>query len=182
MDGAKRGPELYVRKVVLVGDSGVGKTSLIRRFVHDDFSDKYLTTFGTKVTKKELSYAGGRQHLALMLWDVLGQKTRAFSSVYYKGARGAILVCDVTRAGTVEHIPLWLDGLRPYLARDAPCSLFANKSDLPWGIERAALEDQARRYGLPLLVTSAKTGEGVEAAFLDLGSRLLAQAEGKEVG
>lgn len=161
----------FIRKVCLLGDGGVGKTSLVRRFVEDSFRDEYIVSFGTKVSKKVLDFGG--VELTLMLWDILGQKSDdALHSAYYKGANGALLVCDVTRAQTVEHLENWKESF----LRSAPGAkmvMVANKADLEPKVTKDELEATSAKLGGRMIATSAKTGEGVEAAFLELGKAVM---------
>ena len=97
------------RKVLMVGEGGVGKTSLIRRFVVDKFSDDYIVTIGTKVTKKDLRIDVGARtvDLSLMIWDVLGQKGyRGIQAASFDSARGVLLVYDVTRPETRDSLEI----------------------------------------------------------------------------
>lgn len=172
------------KKACLLGDFAVGKTSLVRRFVYNLFEDKYLSTIGVNVSRKTLVApavsADSLVDLTLMLWDLAGSaEFDQMRASYLRGAAGAVLVCDLTRATT-------LDGLRAY-ARDlagvspgAKLVLVGNKRDL-W--EKAAdsasylsleeLEALAAELGAPLCLTSAKTGDGVEEAFRLLGRLLV---------
>lgn len=168
------------KKVVLLGDGAVGKTSLVRRYVIDKFADDYIATIGTKVTKKDmhLEHAGHPVDLVLMLWDVLGQKeysTTHESSI--RGAKGAIVVYDVSRPETADSIlEFWL----PLLNRVAgyvPYVMTANKIDL--AADRGVEEEKLKQMtgGVPGFLCSAKTGEQVEEAFLALSTLLLAQGD-----
>ncbi|HUL38834.1 MAG TPA: Rab family GTPase [Methanomassiliicoccales archaeon] len=161
----------FIRKVCLLGDGGVGKTSLVRRFVEDSFRDEYIVSFGTKVSKKMLEL--GDVELTLMLWDILGQKgDDALHSAYYKGANGALLVCDVTRVQTIEHLEKWKENLLR-AAPGAKVVLVANKADLGLKVTREELQSIADKLGGRMVMTSAKTGDGVEAAFLELGKAVM---------
>lgn len=168
-------------KVVLLGDGGVGKTSLVRRFVVDQFSDDYITTIGTKVTKKSLSFGSAlaEVEMVMQIWDVLGQK--GYSGVQetaIKGAQGVLMVYDVTndesrRAAEDYWIPaVWR------LAGRVPIVLAGNKSDLVedrvWSEEYLYFLSQ--KYSFPGILTSAKTGDQVEAAFEALGEKILGAA------
>jgi len=96
-------PELFKAKVLLLGDGAVGKTSMIRRFVVDQFADDYITTVGTKVSKKDisLSHEGKQVEIVMQVWDVLGQRGYAgVQETALKGARGALMVYDITRDDT----------------------------------------------------------------------------------
>src|SRR3989454_12714444 len=100
-------PDFIKRKILLLGDASVGKTSLIRRFVVDKFSDDYITTIGTKVTKRDLRIESPSKatDMTFMIWDVLGQKGyRGIQESSFQGAKGALLVYDVTRPETAESL------------------------------------------------------------------------------
>ncbi len=163
------------RKVVLLGDTAVGKTSLVRRFVFDQFSDRYIQTIGTKVSKKtvEVEYEGEKHSITLVIWDVLGQQ--GYTNVQraaFKGSDGALFVCDLTRRDTLYSIlHYWLPTLESVAG--VPGVLLANKSDLEWEIEKGELEEISRITGMPYLITSAKTGENVENAFVELAKLML---------
>ncbi|MBM4247919.1 MAG: GTP-binding protein [Euryarchaeota archaeon] len=163
-----------VKKVCLIGDPGVGKTSLIRRFVLDQFSDDYLSTIGAKVTKKEklidIKEHDLRVHLNLMIWDVAGQKEyQQFHEMYLKGMEGVLAVCDLSRRNTFERLK---DSLRlvEKHAGSIPVVFMLNKADL---VDLPALDLRevnalASQRGIPVLPTSAKTGQNVESSFSKL--------------
>jgi len=157
----------FVKKICLLGDGEVGKTSLIRRYVLDLFDDQYIQTFGAKVSKKVLDLED--VNLTLMIWDVLGQKTqKALHSTYYAGANGALLVCDMTRPETFEHLKHWSADLLE-VSGEIPVIILGNKCDLEMKIDPLDLEDFAATLGCPMMLTSAKTGQGVQEAFQALG-------------
>ena len=167
-------PELHKTKVLLLGDGAVGKTSLIRRLVVDQFGDDYITTIGTKVTKRDLSVMeGGVTHLiAMTIWDVLGQQ--GYSGVQttaFLGARGVLLVYDVTRPETLESLATyWIPRVREVIG-NVPSIVAGNKVDVAPDRKaaRQELERFAGGFAIPHFLTSAKTGENVEEAFLKLG-------------
>jgi len=165
------------KKICLLGDGSVGKTSLIRKFVYDKFDDSYITTVGVKVTKKvlEMDDQWGGTELTLLIWDVLGQKGyQRVQSSSYAGAEGALMVCDITRKETLQSLKdYWIPNFRE-VAGDAPLVMLVNKVDLEdqAQIERYDADDEAREMGLKLLFTSAKTGQGVEEAFKAMGESL----------
>lgn len=176
-----RVPELS-KKVCLLGDFAVGKTSLMRRFVYDFFDDKYISTIGVKVSRKTVSVPLGNRLLKLnmMLWDMAGSDEFArVRSSYLRGAAGAVLVCDLTRPNTLGSLTAYAAEL--WAANPgARLVLVANKydrleyrlaDDLP-RLEPEQVGVLAAELGVPWYITSAKTGESVEAAFRHLG-RLL---------
>jgi small GTP-binding protein len=161
----------FIRKVCLLGDGGVGKTSLVRRYVEDAFSDNYIISFGTKVSKKVIDL--GEVELTLMIWDILGQKSDdALHAAYYRGANGALVVGDLTRPETMRHLVKWKDDF----LKVSPGSLIvaaANKSDLESSIDANEIQELALALGTGFVHTSAKTGDGVEGLFLTLGRGIM---------
>jgi small GTP-binding protein len=165
----------FIKKVCLLGDGAVGKTSLMRRYVYDFFGDEYLMSFGTKVTKKVLDL--DEVELTLMIWDVLGQKThKSLHEAYYKGAKGALLVCDLTREDTVRHLIEWKNDFY-HAVGQTPIVPIANKCDLEWKVSPSDLDEVSKALGKGFMPTSAKTGEGVESVFLQLGTAMMEKME-----
>lgn len=173
--------EAMKSKVVLLGDGGVGKTSLIRRFVVDQYSDDYITTIGTKVSKRSLNlgHPAAEVEMAMQIWDVLGQK--GYSGVQetaMKGAQGVLLVYDVTSDESRRSLDdYWLPAVWR-LAGRVPMVIAGNKSDLV--ADRVWAEDYlyflAQKYTCPGILTSAKTGDRVEDTFKSLAEQILAAA------
>ncbi|MEM4232566.1 MAG: Rab family GTPase [Thermoplasmata archaeon] len=164
----------YIIKLCLLGDGAVGKTSLVRRYVFDVFDDKYLVSFGTKVSKKSMTI--GSDTIDLMIWDILGQRTHeSLHEAYYRGAAGALAVCDFTRTETMHSLKSWIGSFRSVVG-NKPVLILGNKSDL----EKAFTLDELRAFGSQIgcevMETSAKTGQNVERAFQEIGARLLEAA------
>ena len=161
------------KKIALLGASGVGKTSLVRRFVASLFDEKYLTTIGVKVDKKTVRV--GTEDVTLMIWDVAGAEEHfSVPSAYVKGAAGYLLVADGTRIETFDAAA----GIVEQMDRDLgplPFVFVANKKDLvdAWQADAARL-DAMRSRSVAVLTSSAKTGEGVEEAFQQLASAIVA--------
>lgn len=175
-------------KICLVGDFQVGKTSLIRRFVLDEFDDRYLETIGTKVTKKTVNvdHPCGEDLLRvkLLIWDIMGRKEFGdlLRDAYFYGAKGIIAVCDLTRPETVESVREWIDSVVRVTGR-VPIHILGNKADLERKVDEQAIADLASSYDSPHHLTSAKTGLNVELAFADMALRTSAQYYGlPEVG
>ncbi|MCB9907096.1 MAG: GTP-binding protein [Planctomycetes bacterium] len=151
------------KKVCLLGSFAVGKTSLVRRFLHSEFSDRYQTTVGVKVDKKELEIDG--QAITLVIWDLYGEdRWQEVRGSYLRGASGGFLVADATRLETLDVVR----GLAQRLREQDPdihLQVVVNKVDLRDGLAIPLAEWRARIDWAPLTFTSAKTGEGVEQAF-----------------
>ncbi len=164
-------------KVCLVGEVAVGKTSLIRRFVLDDFDDKYIQTLGTKVSKKEIVVPGadGGLHVDMTIWDIMGQKgfRELLRDAYFYGAKGILAVCDVTRRATLDDLDDWIEGVYDVTGQ-IPIHFLANKIDMKPNatVDEAQLIQATKAYDAPFLFTSAKTGQNVEAAFQALARQV----------
>jgi small GTP-binding protein len=161
------------KKIALLGAPGVGKTSLVRRFVESIFDDKYLTTIGVKVDKKTVQ-VGGRD-VQLMIWDVAGaEETFAVPSSYIRGSAGYLLVLDGTRPATVEMAADIVEQVQRDVG-DLPFVLVANKLDLVdrWSVRDADLGPLGAQGAVALIKTSALTGEAVEDAFHQLAEAVL---------
>ena len=179
------------KKIVLLGDNEVGKTSLIKRFVLDQFEDTYVSTIGSKVTRKDLSLARGDNtaELTLMIWDLVGREGyTALHARMFAGASAAILVADLTRRETLHSLErYWIPAL--YKVTDVVPLVFAcNKTDLAAhaDFEPETMAGIAAKYNIGLedtlppgratwYPTSAKTGGNVQAAFESLGHLLLSE-------
>jgi len=160
-------------KLCMLGDFGVGKTSLVARFVHSTFSDKYLTPLGVKVDTKEVAL-DGRGVCKLVIWDIAGRShLDALNMTYLRGASALLLVADGTRERSLNTALDLLMQSRTLLP-GASVVLAVNKLDLVerWEVAPAALAELRR--SLPVHETSARSGEGVEAAFADIAARLVA--------
>jgi len=165
----------YIIKLCLLGDGAVGKTSLVRRFVFDVFDDKYLVSFGTKVSKKSMKI--GDADVDLLIWDILGQKSHeSLHAAYYRGAAGAFAVCDFTRPDTMHSLRSWLGNFRATVGQ-RPVMILGNKSDLTKTYSLSDLQAFGSSVGCEILETSAKTGLNVERAFLEMGKKLVEGAK-----
>jgi small GTP-binding protein len=165
------------KKVCLVGVFGTGKTSLVQQFVHSIFSVKYHSTVGVKIDRKVVDVAG--TPVSLVLWDVAGRdETQEIPASYLKGAHAILFVADGTRRETFDQLGS-LRELARSAAGEVPSIVALNKADLTeqWVLtdrDEAALTAQ----GWERLRTSAKTGDGVEAAFAWIARALLPEGGG----
>ena len=171
------------KNIILLGDGATGKTSLIRRFVTDQFSDKYMTTLGSKVTKKDvyLEHEGVQRHMIFLIWDILGQKDYKYTqALSFGGIEGALLVSDITRISTLDSLKeYWIPSLISATGA-LPMIFIGNKSDLADQAEfgEQELAGLAQNYEECEVrnrhfLTSAKEGEHVESAFLELAMSML---------
>lgn len=171
---ADPGPDIdYIFKLLVIGDSGVGKSSLLRRFVDDVYLPEHASTIGVDFAQRTLSLDGKR--VKLQVWDTAGsERFRAVTSGYYRGAHGIIVVFDVADKRSFEHVRYWIAEAGRHSPTTAQRMLVGNKSDLA-GTTRFVSSDEAvdlaEGLGIPFVEASAKSAENVDRAFV-----LLAQA------
>jgi small GTP-binding protein len=164
------------KKICMVGQFAVGKTSLVRRFVDSIFDERYLTTIGVKIDRKDLTIDG--KSITLMLWDLAGEDELAQLNVsHLRGAAGYILVADGCRAATLAKAAELQQRIAEMVGA-LPFVLVVNKADLSdqWEVQSA----QIAQYGWPTFETSAKTGKGVEEMFLGLAATLIRDHSARE--
>mgnify|MGYP000274175618 CR=1 FL=1 len=165
------------KKICLLGNFAVGKTSLVRRYVDSLFSEEYQTTLGVKIDKKTLSIDG--QKMAMILWDVQGEDhAQDILPAYLQGMAGYLLVVDPTREYTMTNAILLKSQINESLGQ-VPFVVALNKCDIK---EQWDISDEVRSYltagALAVVETSAKSGEGVEECFEALASEFLPTASG----
>jgi small GTP-binding protein len=167
-------------KICIIGDVGVGKTSLIRRYVLDVFDDKYIATIGTKVTKREMEIkdpeTGAPQNVILLIWDIMGQPSfrEVLREAYFYGVEGALAVCDVTSKESLGELRYWIKAMTSTTGK-VPIVFLGNKCDLrdETRVPYQDLEVFAKKQNSPALLTSAKTGYNVEQAFTTILEMIL---------
>ena len=172
------------QKICLIGDFGVGKTSLIRQFVDRQFSDKYLSTVGVKISRKLVSIAGTvnapqeeLKQLQLIIWDIEGStRFKAIAPSYLQGAKGSLIVGDVTRQSSMQNLK---DHVQLFQSVNPKSSLIIalNKVDLIESHEREhllqSIPAEFANLNISVHITSAKTGEGVDKIFQTLACQML---------
>lgn len=156
----------FLVKTVIVGDSGVGKSALMRRFAKNEYSEHFIATIGVDFEIRHVECDG--KIVKLQLWDTAGQERfRSITAAYYRGAGLIMLVVDVTSDESLASIPVWIKEVRAY-NDTAPIVLVANKTDL--SSKRVVTSEQlktlASDYSLPVIETSAKANANVEEAFV----------------
>ncbi|KAM7472481.1 hypothetical protein LguiA_010664 [Lonicera macranthoides] len=159
----------YVFKIVLIGDSAVGKSQLLARYARNEFSLDSKATIGVEFMARTLVI--DHKTIKAQIWDTAGQERyRAVTSAYYRGAVGAMLVYDMTKRQSFDHIPRWLSELRGHADSNITIMLVGNKSDL--GTQRAVSTDEAKEFAeqenLYFMETSALEATNVEPAFLTI--------------
>ena len=162
------------KKICMLGAFAVGKTSLVRRYVHSMFTDKYLTTVGVKIDKKDVQHGG--QTVSLLLWDLYGEdEFQRLQTSYLRGPTGLLIVADGTRPATVDKAIELRDRAVSALG-PLPHLLILNKCDLmpEWEVRPERIDDLGRT-GWQVLRASAKTGEGVQEAFEIITARVLGE-------
>ncbi|KAI3510785.1 hypothetical protein L2E82_30428 [Cichorium intybus] len=159
----------YVFKIVLIGDSAVGKSQLLARFSRNEFSLDSKATIGVEFQTKTMVI--DHKFVKAQIWDTAGQERyRAVTSAYYRGAVGAMLVYDITKRQSFDHIARWLEELRGHADNNIIIMLIGNKSDLD-SQRDVSMEDAkefAEREGLFFMETSALEATNVEPAFLTI--------------
>ncbi|XP_031821612.1 ras-related protein Rab-37 isoform X2 [Sarcophilus harrisii] len=166
--------EELLHKTILVGDSGVGKTSLLVQFDQGKFiPGSFSATVGIGFTNKVVTVDGTK--VKLQIWDTAGQERfRSVTHAYYRDAQALLLLYDITNRSSFENIRAWLTEIHEYAQRDVVIMLLGNKADV--SRERVVRSEDgetlAREYGVPFMETSAKTGMNVELAFLAIAREL----------
>uniref|UniRef100_A0A7S4NVZ5 Ras-related protein Rab-2A n=1 Tax=Paramoeba aestuarina TaxID=180227 RepID=A0A7S4NVZ5_9EUKA len=154
-------------KYIIVGDTSTGKSCLLLQFTDRRFQPIHDLTIGVEFGSRTIEIDGNR--VKLQIWDTAGQeKFRSITRSYYRGAAGALLLYDITRRETFDHLTTWLEDCRQYSNERIVITLIGNKCDLEHKREVSVEEGKAfaEKHGLNFLETSAKTAENVDEAFM----------------
>ncbi|KAI8636822.1 GTP-binding protein ypt1 [Parasitella parasitica] len=163
----------YLFKLLLIGDSGVGKSCLLLRFADDTYTESYISTIGVDFKIRTIELEG--KTVKLQIWDTAGQERfRTITSSYYRGAHGIIVVYDVTDKDSFDNVKQWLQEIDRYAAEGVNKLLVGNKSDLvdKKMVDSEEAKDFAEQINISLLETSAKDATNVEQAFLTMAKQI----------
>jgi Ras-related protein Rab-8A len=170
-------------KLLLIGDSCVGKTCLMLQYAESTFSTTFITTVGIDYKYKFIDIDGRR--VRLELWDTAGQERfKAITTSYLRGAQGILLVYDVTDRKSFEHVDHWMAQIKQYADLQVDLVLVGNKTDLASArvVSSAQGEQLAAAYGLPFRETSAKANDNVDAAFMALSAMVKRRIDAAAAG
>jgi Ras-related protein Rab-1A len=163
----------YLFKILIIGDSGVGKSSLLLRFSDDTFTESYISTIGVDFKINHIEIDG--KQIKLQIWDTAGQERfRTITSSYYRGAHGIIIVYDVTDAESFENIKEWLDEVNRYSYKDVIKILVGNKCDKEDKrvISTFSGEEYAQLKNIDFIETSAKDSHNVNEIFYRIAEKI----------
>ena len=154
-------------KVVVVGDSGVGKTNLIKRFISNEFNLDSKATVGVEFISK--NYKINNKIIKIEIWDTAGQERyKSIASAYYKGAKGAMIVYDVTNKTSFNNVDKWYFEIKEKASKNINLMLIGNKTDLNKVISSEDAVNKAKSLNIPIMETSANNSSYVKEAFFDL--------------
>jgi len=166
----------YSNKVILTGDYQVGKTSLIRRFVENAFKMDYISTIGVQISKKTINLTD-ENIMNFIIWDIGGQSFQMapYRAKFYNGANAALIVIDRTRPDHLKSVEKWYNDIKSSIPKNIPIVIVGNKSDLSDDlvISKEEIRDMALKFDFHYILTSAKTGENVNDAFLYIAYRVI---------
>ncbi|CAA9988698.1 ras-related protein Rab-1A, putative [Plasmodium knowlesi strain H] len=172
----------YLYKIILIGDSGVGKSCILLRFSDDHFTESYITTIGVDFRFRRIKV--GDKMVKLQIWDTAGQERfRTITSAYYRGADGIIIIYDTTDRNSFLHIKEWINEINKYTTEETCKLLVGNKSDCKDEMEISTTEgeNKAKELGIPFIETSAKDATNVELAFTMITEELIKKKKKKIV-
>mmetsp|Transcript_5649 Transcript_5649/g.6825 ORF Transcript_5649/g.6825 Transcript_5649/m.6825 type:complete len:204 (+) Transcript_5649:445-1056(+) len=163
----------YLFKLLLIGDSGVGKSCLLLRFADDTYTESYISTIGVDFKIRTIELDG--KTIKLQIWDTAGQERfRTITSSYYRGAHGIIIVYDVTDQESFDNVKQWLNEIDRYASEKVNTLLVGNKSDLTSKkvVSFEAAKEFADSVKMEFLETSAKNATNVEKAFMVMAQQI----------
>ncbi|KAH0789714.1 ras-related protein Rab-8B [Histomonas meleagridis] len=163
-------------KLLIIGESAVGKSCLLLRFAEDKFNENFLTTIGIDFKVRHVEINGTK--VKLQIWDTAGQeKFRTITKAYYRGANGILLVFDLTNRDSFEQTKTWMESITEAMSDPVDIVLVGNKCDMERQITREEAEEKAKQFGVPYFETSAKENINIESTFLEIGRMVLQRKE-----
>lgn len=172
----------HLFKLLLIGDSGVGKTCLIIRFAEDNFNNTYISTIGIDFKIRTVDIEGKK--IKLQVWDTAGQERfKTITTAYYRGAMGIILVYDITDEKSFENIQNWMKSIKENASAGVERLLLGNKCDMEAKrkVQKEQADKLAREHGIRFFETSAKSSMNVDEAFSSLARDILLKSGGRRL-
>jgi Ras-related protein Rab-1A len=180
MDNTKRSyNELF--KLVIVGDSGVGKSCFLLRYADDSFTESFISTIGVDFRFKSIKI--NEKIVRLQIWDTAGQERfRTITAAYYRGADGILIVYDITHRESFFAVSSWLEEALKYVDNGVPFVIIGNKSDrTDRQVSFDELEKFGKKHNILYAECSARTGENIDNVLLELANKLLLQKEKEKI-
>lgn len=169
----------YLFKILLIGDSGVGKSSVLLRFVDNDFTESFISTIGVDFKIRTIRL--NDKIIKLQIWDTAGQdRFRTIVSSYYRGAQGIIIVYDVSDRQSFHNVRYWMEEINKYANSLCKKILVGNKIDLKRCVTYEEGSDLAQSLDIPFIETSAKSGSNVDLVFTTLSDLLRSRINKQE--
>ncbi|KAI0983096.1 hypothetical protein GJ496_008394 [Pomphorhynchus laevis] len=171
----------YLFKLLLIGDSGVGKTCMLNRYVEDNFSTTFISTIGIDFKMRKIEMEG--KQIKLQIWDTAGQERfKTITTAYYRGAMGVILVYDITSEKSYDNIKNWIKAIENNASDDVEKMIIGNKCDMESNrqVPRERGEQLAKEYNVKFMETSAKQNQNITQAFEDITYRIKHKVEARK--
>ncbi|OHT10875.1 Ras-like GTP-binding protein RYL1 [Tritrichomonas foetus] len=163
-------------KVLLIGESAVGKSCLLLRFAEDKFNDNFLTTIGIDFKVKHIIIDDAK--IKLQIWDTAGQeKFRTITKAYYRGAHGILVIFDVSSRDSFNQVRNWMRSIQESMTEPVEIALVGNKCDLERFVTQEEAQSLAEEYNVPYFETSALSGYNVESTFIQIAARVKRQRD-----
>jgi Ras-related protein Rab-1A len=167
-------PHKHIFKIIIIGDSGVGKTSILSRYADDSFTESHISTIGVDFRFKTISienkYTNELEQIKLQIWDTAGQERfKNITSAYYRNADGLVVVYDITDNKSFDNISIWLSEVRKYMENSKPIIIIGNKSDREdRQVTFEELEQFSKKNNFLYLETSARQDNNIELLFMKM--------------
>ncbi|CAF0870396.1 unnamed protein product [Didymodactylos carnosus] len=170
----------YLFKILIIGDSGIGKTSILQRFANDYFAPDYVATIGVDFQIRTIDIDS--KDIKLQVWDTAGQdRFKCIVSSFYRGANGVLVCFDITNIESFRNVDTWIDEIQRYCPENTPIYLVGTKSDLH--MNRTITYQQAKQYAetrrIQYIETSAKTNDNVQMTFFHFAKMIMEHSDKK---